>query len=175
MKVTPQTAKSIGDRTSNRMLHYKPKSYIFPPGMVVLVDTREQLPLFDKQLPKGLVLCSHTLKDGDYSIGGHQDAFAIERKCLSDLIPYCTAEHAKTKAKMERFAKMEWVGLTVEARESEIYSPYTFSNTSPESIRQALVSFSIRYGVHVYIGSRDNITRWMLDRMIKYYKVKREL
>ena len=44
-----------------------------------------------------------------------------------------------------------------------------------EAARQALVSFEIRYGVHVYYSrSRKDIARWILDRAIKFYKVQRE-
>jgi len=37
------------------------------------------------------------------------------------------------------------------------------------------VSFEVRYGVHVYIGNRENSLRWMVDRMVKYYKIMKEL
>jgi ERCC4-type nuclease len=143
--------------------------------MCVIQDTREQTPLFGVRLPKGLVLCSATLRDGDYSIRGFEKHFAIERKGISDLLSYCTTERDKTKAKMERFSMMDFVALVVEAKESEIYRPYLHSCVSPESVRQSLVSFQVRYGVHVYINNRENLSRYVLDVMIKYYKIKKEL
>lgn len=172
MKTVPRTPRSIG----KSKLNYKPKAPKIPEGMIMIQDTREQLPLFTR-IPKGLTITSATLRAGDYSIKGHEATFCIERKMISDLVSYCTTEYeAKTRAKMERFKKMEWVGLVVEARESDVHRPYEWSNASPESIRQALVSFSVRYGVHVYINAnRDSVVRWMLDRMIKYYTMKREL
>jgi ERCC4-type nuclease len=142
--------------------------------MCVLVDTREQTPLFGTRLPKGLTLCSATLKDGDYGLRGFS-GFAIERKGISDLLSYCTTERLKTKAKMDRFRKMEWVGLVIEAKESEIYRPYLHSCVSPEVIRQSLISFQVRYGVHIYINTRENLSRYVLDVMIKYYRIKKEL
>lgn len=171
MKTSPRTAKSI----RKVKLNYKLKPYKFPDGMVMIQDTREQIPLFTR-IPKGLTIASAKLDDGDYSIKGHESTFCIERKMISDLITYCTSERDKTTRKMERFKAMEWVGLVIEARESDIMRPYEWSAVSPEAIRQALVSFSIRYNVHVYINAnRENIARWVLDHMIKYYKVKREL
>ena len=171
MKTLPQTAETIGKAITD----YKLKPYKFPEGMTVLVDTREQTPLFGTRLPKGLNICSCTLHNGDYSLKGFESQFAIERKGISDLISYCSSEREKTKAKMLRFKKMEWVGLVIEARESDLYRPYLHSSVAPELIRQCLVSFSVRYGVHVYIGNRENICRWVLDHCIKYYRVKHEL
>ena len=173
MKKSPQDPLTV----SHKIHDYVLKSPVFPEGLIILQDTREQTPLFGPRFPKGMILMSSTLSDGDYSIRGHQDTFAIERKGMSDLLSYCTSEREKTKTKMCRFAKMEWVGLVIEvaSSEKEIYRPYPFSQTSPELIRQCLVSFSIRYGIHVYIGVRENCQRWVLDHIIKFYRVKHEL
>jgi len=172
MRATPRTAASIARSISD----YKLKAHVFPPDMVILQDTREQAGLFSGRLPKGCTVCSEKLDNGDYSLRSHRDTFAIERKGISDLLSYITSERDRTLAKMKRFAKMEFVGLVVEVqRESELYHPYTFSAISPELVRQCLISFQIRYNIHVYVGNRENITRMCLDWMIKYYKVKREL
>ncbi len=171
MRTDPRTAQSI----AKHILDYKLKPPVFPPEMTILVDTREQTPLFGTRLPKGMNLCSTTLKDGDYSLRGLSESFCVERKGISDLLSYCTTEREKTKVKMARFKQMEWVGLVVEAKESELYRPYLHSSISPELIRQCLVSFSIRYGVHVYVNSRENISRYVIDHMIKFWKIKHEL
>ena len=171
MKRVPRSSKSI----RKQKLNFKPKAPKFPEGMILVQDTREQIPLFDR-MPKGLMMVSATLKDGDYSIRGHESTFCIERKRIGDLITYCTSERTKTIAKMKRFQKMDWVGLVIEARESDILRPYEWSSVSPEAVRQALVSFSIRYGVHVYISAnKESIVRWVVDRAIKYYRVKSEV
>lgn len=153
-------------------LHLKP--YDFPAGFQLLVDTREQTPLFTR-FPKGLSLCSVALADGDYSILGYEDRWTVERKGLSDLIAYCTRDREKTMAKMERFRSMDWVGLAIEVDESDLLTPYLRSAVSPESIRQSLVSFSVRYGVHVYAnGDRRAIERFVVDHAIKFYRVQQE-
>jgi ERCC4-type nuclease len=64
----------------------------------------------------------------------------------------------------------------VAATEADLLSGYIMSRLSPEMVRQALVSFEVRYGVHVYYSrSRQDITRWILDRAIKFYKIQREV
>lgn len=170
MKATPRTAQSI----ARSIADYKLKPFNFPPDMIILQDTREQAPLFTR-LPKGLTVCSATLKVGDYTIRGLEDKIAVERKQISDLIPYCTSDHVATKAKMLKLEKMEWAGLIIEARESEVSQRYHFSQASPESIRQALASFSVKHRVHIYIGDREHITRWMIDRFIKFWLWRKSL
>ena len=171
MKATPRTACEIGKLTSE----YKPKPYQFPQDMIILVDTREQIPIFGSRYPKGLTVRSEKLDTGDYSLSGFTSKFCIERKMISDLISFCTTERDLTKKKLERMAKMDWAALVVEAKESDLYRPYLNSSVSPEVIRQSLVSFSIRYGIHVYVSSRENCCRFILDHCIKFYRVKKEL
>ena len=159
---------------------YTLKPAIIPPDMVVIVDTREQnSPLLIKP-PKGLTIIRDTLTDGDYGIRG-LPLFAIERKFMGDLFPYCATEQiAKTKPKMLRFLEMikkgGWVGLAIQERESDVFRRQQFTKISPESVRAALVSFEVRYGVHVYFNKdKDKIVMWMVDRMVKYYNVKHEV
>jgi hypothetical protein len=68
------------------------------------------------------------------------------------------------------------VGLVVECAEEELLSGYIMSRVSPETARQALTSFEVRYGIHCYYSrSRRNMERWVLDRAIKFYNVQREV
>jgi ERCC4-type nuclease len=158
---------------------YSLKPTIFPPDMVVIVDTREQAsPLLAKP-PKGLTIVRDTLQNGDYGIRG-LPLFAIERKFMGDLFPYCATEQvAKTKPKMIRFREMikqgGWVGLAIQEKESEVYQHQQFTRISPESVRQAIVSFEVKFGVHCYFNKdKDRIVTWMVDRMVKYYTMMHE-
>lgn len=163
---------------SNYGKSYVMKPTIIPPDMVCIVDTREQRSPLLARPPKGLTIVRDTLKDGDYGIKGFP-LFAIERKFMGDLFPYCATEQvAKTKPKMMRFAEMikqgGWVGLAIQERESEVYQYQQFTNISPESVRQAIVSFEVKFGVHCYFNpDKDRIVTWMVDRMVKYYNMMR--
>lgn len=153
---------------------YELKPTVFPEFMTVIVDTREQRsPLLDRP-PKGLNIVRDTLKDGDYGIKGLPN-FAIERKFMGDLFPYCATEQIeKTKPKMERFKEMikngGWVGLLIMEKEVDVYQWQQFTKISPESVRRALVSFEIKYGIHVHFQKdKDRAVHWMVDRMVCYY------
>lgn len=150
-----------------------------PEGFVLLQDTREQKPLYGSGTD-GFKVSTATLTYGDYSIRGFEDRFCIERKQMSDFYSYIGKERNHTTRKMREFKDMVsrggWVGLVVEATEADILTGYIMSRVSPETARQALVSFEIRYGVHTYYSrSRRDIARWVLDRAIKFYKIQREV
>ena len=152
-----------------------------PDGFVLLQDTREQRPLFDGSVEiPGLTVVNTALVHGDYSIKGFEDRFCIERKGVSDFYAYVGKQRALTTVKMEAFKKIVFrggfVGLVIEATEADLLAGYIMSRLSPEMVRQALVSFEVRTGVHIYYSrSRQDITRWILDRAIKFYKIKREV
>jgi len=158
-----------------RVEAYKMKPIIFPDGFVLLQDTREQRSPILTRMPQGLCIQSCTLKDGDYGIGG-MPGFAVERKQLSDFCSYCGVERDRTVKKMERFREMEWVGLIVEVDEKDLLCPQEFSKVSPETLRQAINSFEIRYHIHTYFNhDRDACARKLLDWAVKFYQVKREV
>jgi ERCC4-type nuclease len=161
-------------RKTKAVGEYKLVGFKFPEDFVMIADTREQRPLFTR-FPPGLMIKSKTLKDGDYSILGFEDKICFERKGISDLFPFCSTEREKTIKKMYRFKSMEFVGLIIEAKESEVLRFQQFTDVHPEVVRGALTSFQVRYGVHVRFGDREDIARWMLDIMIKYFNIKKEV
>ena len=150
------------------------KPHVIPDDMVLIVDTREQLPLFTPP-PQGLVLTRDTLHNGDYSIRGFEDRIAVERKGVSDFLTYITVEREKTQKKLDRMKSFDFKALVIEEDEDMLYFASPYSAVSPEAIRQSLVSMQIRYGLHLYMSSdRKKIERMVLDWFIKYFNVKRE-
>jgi len=153
------------------------KPYRFPKGFILVQDTREQRPLFtDDSTP----CVTSTLHDGDYSIQGLESRIVFERKQISDLYSYCGKERDKTIAKMNRFKYIVenngFIALIIESTEEDVLFGNQFSKVTPEMVRQALVSFQIRYGIHVYFSNdRDYLRRYILDHAIKFYKVLREV
>jgi ERCC4-type nuclease len=154
------------------------KPFKVPDGLVLIQDTREQRPLFTSP-PEGLEVVRDALPYGDYSLRGFEDEFCIERKQLSDFYAYIGRERHRTLKKMEEFRSITssggFVGLVIETTEADLLAGYIMTRVSPETARQALISFEMRYGVHVYYSrSRNDIARWILDRAIKFYQIQRE-
>jgi ERCC4-type nuclease len=152
---------------------YTLKQTVIPEGFVLLQDTREQRPLFTR-IPKGLTIQSTTLKFGDYSLRGFENVFCVERKA-SDIYSYVSIEREKTVRKMKDFSKMKFVGLVIEGHESDLYKFQQHTKVHPEVVRAALISFEIRYGVHLFIGSKENCARKVLDWSVKFYNISHEV
>jgi len=170
MRIKPRKYKMLKTKVNSNV---EPKPHCVPEGMVVVIDTREQDPLWMPKPPKGLVIVRDTLQNGDYSIRGFEDKFAIERK-NTDLFAYLTSERAKTKDKLIRLSSCDFKALVIEFSEYELlYSPKFYTNISLEVIRQSLVSFEVKYGLHVYYGERKDLERKVLDWMIYYFNLKR--
>ena len=148
------------------------KPYTFPAGFILVIDTREQHPLFKRT--KGLISTVDTLQHGDYSIKGFEDKFAVERKQTSDFFSYIGSERKRTKSKLENLKHLDFASLVIEATEDDLYAPQMFSKLTREHVRGFFASLNIRYGVHLYCSrSRSAIERYILDRAIKYYNVIR--
>jgi ERCC4-type nuclease len=90
-----------------------------PKGFQLIIDTREQLPLFeDYDIPK----IRTVIHDGDYSIKGFEDSFAVERKQVSDFFSYIGKEREKTVKKLKRLAEFDVAILVVEASLDDLIS-----------------------------------------------------
>ena len=168
-----KTSKGI-TRAKANIIDGRFKDYEYPEGFVLVIDTREQKPLFEK-LPKGLVITRDTLDCGDYSIKGYENVFAVERKMVSDFHSYVTSERLKTVKKVSRLRDMDFAGLVVEADEEELFWGNFHVKPKPEVVRQSICSFEVRYGIHVYVSSeREKIERKLMDWAIKFYNIKHE-
>ncbi len=175
-------SSGVINRNPNYTKPFTLKQLPIPDGLTIVIDSREQAsPLLIDKPPKGLTIVRDCLRDGDYSIRGLENKFCIEKKYHGDLFPYCSGEYkSKTRAKMERFKGIidngGWVGLLIDDPESEIFRWQEHTNVNPEVVRGALLSFEVRYGLHVYFArNRDLGSRWIVDRAIKFYNIIHEL
>ena len=152
------------------------KPFIFPKGFILIQDSREQLPLFpSNEIPLGLQIENRCLINGDYLVKGIENLFAVERKA-NEIWQYIGKDRQKTVLKMERFRSIKdsggFVGLVIESTLSDLMQGYYRSTISPETMRQTLCSFEVRYGIHIfYSRSKGEIANWVLDRAIKAYKL----
>ena len=149
--------------------------YKIPEDFVLVIDTREQQPLFNPP-PVGLVLQKKALKHGDYSIYGFEDKVTIERKKMSDLMSYIGAERERTVVKLNAMADLDFKALVVEESWDDLFLPKRYSQLSASTIRQALVSFQLRFGLHIFVHPyRDVCERWILDRLLYFHKQQRNI
>ena len=150
----------------------RPKISI-PEGFVLIVDTREQAPLFQPESEPWII--SETLKTGDYSIKGFEGQVVIERKGLSDLFTSLGKNRERFKRELKRMEGMRWKGLVIEGSEREVMTPQMYSEMHPNSVYHSLSSIQVKYNVHIYYAKRVEQARWwVLSRLTRFYKIMRE-
>jgi len=154
------------------------KKPVLPPGFVLVIDSREQEPYFlvaGKPI-LGIPMIRTKLDAGDYSIKGFENMIAIERKSLTDFYNCVGNDRTRFEKELERLQSYEWKGLVIESTESGLFYPQLYSAVHPESVRGSLVSFDIKWGLHIfYAENRKAGQRWVIDRLIYYYNWKREI
>jgi DNA excision repair protein ERCC-4 len=83
---------------------------------VILIDTREQLPLvFCHLATRGA-----TLQSGDYSILGAEELFGVERKTIGDLIGCVTNGRERFERELHRLRGYRFKRLLIVGTEDEI-------------------------------------------------------
>ena len=161
---------SVYNQIKEQPSNVSPKPYTFQDDFCLVIDTREQHPLFHP-LPKGLLVVRDTLTHGDYSIRGFENKIAIERKKMSDLMSYIGIERDKTAVKLHAMKDLYFKALVVEEAWDDLFLPKQYSKVPAEVIRQALVSFNVRFGLHIFVHPyREVIERWVLDRLLYAHK-----
>ena len=169
MMVVPAIRRRAIDKKEKVVRVDKPKNSVIPSGFVLLVDTREQQPLFSKP-PTNLIIERVALKDGDYSIKGHEDKIVIERKKVNDLCSYIGKERRRTNRKIIQLESMDWAALIIEANEKDLETQYKYGKVTPAHIRGFLLSLSVKHGIHVYICKRrERLEKYILNHFLYYW------
>jgi ERCC4-type nuclease len=117
---------------------------------VVVVDSREQHPYTFEAItaagrPVEVTTTTAGLKSGDYSIAGHEDAVAVERKSLQDLYGTLTAGRDRFERELERLGEMAYSAVIVEASWHEIAGPAFPTRTNPASVVGSILALQQRF------------------------------
>ena len=176
-----------------------------PDGFVLLIDTKEQKPLFVKHryhrddpkppepkeeyegIPMEFYDISGRKKDGwegDYTIKGFGSLFGVERKMSSDFFLYIGRERQKTVRKLNRLSNMDYALLCIEGLNiDDLAFQQDRTKIQPSHVSGFLKSIEMwgenpngKNGIHhIEHRSRKFIEKWVMDRCIYYYKKKKGL
>ena len=134
--------------------------------LVVVVDTRERRPyVFEKSIVRALPA-------GDYSVLGHEEEVAIERKTLSDAYSSLGWARERFEREIGRLANYQFAAIVIECSLPDFLHPPQFSRLNPRSAIGTLLSWNVKYGVHVlFAGDRAHaqaVTLQLLTKFVKY-------
>jgi hypothetical protein len=112
------------------------------PLPIVVVDTREQIPLSFRRFKgwfSGVEM--RALPLGDYSVAGMEDSCVVERKDLADLIHSFTGNRTVFVKRLRRLSELPHSLLVITAPLSQIKSTYPYaSRGSPNRVTQSLIA-----------------------------------
>jgi DNA excision repair protein ERCC-4 len=156
-------------------INKNPQKYIssrhrikFPDEFIIIIDTREQLPLFKDHPVKTI---RATVRIGDYTIKGFEDKICFERKQLSDYYSYIGKERpAKTDKKLKAMEDMDIAGLVVEEDVSDLLAPQLYTAVHPDVAWGFLTSLTAKRGIHWFCNrDRGLIEDYIVDVGYKYW------
>ena len=152
----------------------KDKEYYCPPvpeWFSVVIDTREQLPY----VFSGISTVTHKLDAGDYSVSGYESEISIERKSVSDFYGSITRGRERFKSMLKRLHGYRFKGIVIEEKEDDVLCPEMFgSGIHRNSIYASIISFEVRYGVHMYYGDHNECENKILNWLIYFYNMRKK-
>ena len=136
--------------------------------MIILSDSREQLPYSFTRWPVSIQTAS--LTTGDYSLPGFESQIAIERKTLDDLIGCLMGKNRERfERELSRSRPYELFCIVVEANLSDIANGSYQSNLKPTAALQTIAAFFIRYNVpFLFCGNRSG-SEYMTYSLLQKY------
>ncbi len=121
--------------------------------MIIVQDTREQLPL-NFRLSKNVEgVVTKKLDAGDYSIEGYENKIAVERKSALDLFGTLGKGHKRFQRELERAKSMDYFVILVENSFISVYEK-TFDDAHYSKMRGDVIikicyALKFKYGIDV--------------------------
>lgn len=136
--------------------------------MVVVVDTREQLPYeFSRQIRKALPA-------GDYSIEGYESKIAIERKTKQDAYSTIGQGRKRFEKELDKLKEYDYSAIVLECSMEDFLIQPSHSKLNPRSAINSLIAWSIRYSIHIFFAGNRILSQTLTTRILeKYYKEQR--
>ena len=130
--------------------------------MVIVVDTRENLPYTFASIAPPPLIEVGTLASGDYSLKGLTDKVAVERKSLIDAFGTFGAGRDRFERELERLAQLRFAAVVIERDfDTIVKRPPARSRLKPKTVIRSMAAWAIRHGVHFYwMPNRAAAEKW---------------
>ena len=133
----------------------------------VITDSRERTPYKFKNS------VTRKLDTGDYSIEGYEYQVCVERKTKIDAYQTIGKGRVRFIKELQRMAELEYSAIVIECSLSSFLVPPSFSKMNPKSCIMTLISWSIKYGVHVYFADNREMGMKLTKSILeKYFMAK---
>ena len=131
--------------------------------ITVVIDSREQKPFrFENSVVKAL-------DSGDYSLLGYEDRISVERKTHADLFASLGKGRRRFERELQRLSKLDYAAIVIETGLPSLMRQPPFSQMNPKSVVNTLLSWSIKYGVHVFFAGDRKHAKALTYRILEKY------
>ena len=136
-----------------------------PPTLVI--DTREQEPYSFDPARAAVVRCA--LPAGDYSVQGFEEAVAVERKTLEDLVSTVLRGRRRFHRELRLLSTYQAACVVVEAELADVLLGRYRSDADPGAVLGSVVSIVVDFGVPVFFcSSRQAACRFTLEYLLRF-------
>ncbi len=113
----------------------------------IVIDTREQRPYaFDSS---HVEVIRAALPAGDYSICGHEESIAVERKSLGDFVGTVINARGRFTRELEKLATYQAAVIVVEANLQDVIDHKYRSRAHPNAVLGSMIALQVEYGVPI--------------------------
>lgn len=135
--------------------------------VTIVIDTREQEPYAFG--PKHVIVTRKALLAGDYSIEGHEDSVAVERKTLEDFVSTVIRSRKRFKKELQRLSGYQFACIVVEADLSDILGGRYRSGANPNPILGTILSIIVDFDIPVFFCSdRQAACRFVEGYLLRF-------
>lgn len=139
------------------------------PVPAIVVDTREQRPW---SFADGVDVVRGTLATGDYSLLGHENEVAIERKSLEDFVGCVTRERERFEREIERLSALSLGVIVIEADIGDVWARRYRSQVAPASVVGSACAWTASGVACLFAGSREHAADFAL-RLLRTWFTRR--
>jgi DNA excision repair protein ERCC-4 len=137
--------------------------------VTIVIDTREQEPYAFKGC--GVKVIRRALPAGDYSIEGHEESVAVERKTLEDFVSTVIRSRGRFFKELRRLSAYDASCVVVEADLRDILGGRYRSGAHPNSVLGTLLSIIVDFDIPVFFCSdRQAACRFVEGFLLRYYR-----
>ena len=134
----------------------------------IIVDSREQEPLWrtGNIERKGL-------KTGDYSIEGHEDKFALERKSCADLFGTLGKGHARFKKELARADDLDYFAIIIDGSYTNVrnkeFEGAKYSKMKGYVMTAIVFTLHIKYGINIFFTNGRLESKKIMKELMDAY------
>lgn len=138
----------------------------------ILIDSREQRPF--QFNPAVFNVERRGLATGDYTLAGHEDRIAVERKGLGDLVGTVIGDWLRFRKELLRLAAFDVAAIVVEADVSDVLERRYESSANPLSVLGRCHSCFLDHGVPVLFWGHRRQCESMLAQFFRLFLKRHE-